>query len=71
MLLAILALAILSVALQLRGLMKVSELNTRLTVVEKKVDTLLAAQADPEVPADLEATTVRLETKLAAVTPAP
>lgn len=65
------ALAILLVLLQLRVLMKVSELNARLTVVEKKVDTLLAAQADPEVPADTEATVVRLETKLAAVTPAP
>lgn len=65
------ALAILLVLLQLRVLMKVSELNTRLVVVEKKVDTLLAAQADPEVPADAEATVVRLETKLAAVTPGP
>lgn len=51
---------------------KLSELNGRLTVVEKKIDTLLAATpTDPDLPPDLEATVTSIETNLAAVTPAP
>lgn len=52
---------------------KLSELNGRLVSVEKKVDTLLlgTTPADPDLPADAEETLVRLETKLAAVTPQP
>jgi hypothetical protein len=55
--------------------MKLSELNARLLVVEKKIETLLAGappvDPDPELPADLTDTVVRIEAKLAAVTPAP
>lgn len=64
-------LAILLVALNVWLVMKLSELNARLVAIEKKVDTLLAQGADPELPADLETTVTSLETKLAAVTPAP
>lgn len=52
--------------------MKLSELNARLLVVEKKIDTLLAGTTtDPDLPADLTDTVVRIEAKLAAVTPGP
>jgi len=58
--------------LELQIMAKLSELNGRLTVVEKKIDTLLAATpTDPDLPADLDATVTSIETKLAAVTPAP
>lgn len=56
------------VTLQLLTIMKLSEVNGRLLGIEKKVDTLLAGgTTDPDVPAELEETVVRLETKLAGV----
>lgn len=52
--------------------MKLSELNGRLLTIEQKVDTLLASNpSDPDVPADAEATIVRLEDKLANVSATP
>lgn len=54
--------------------MKLSEVNGRVTSIEAKVNTLLAAQAppaDPEVPQDLTDTIVRLEGKLSGVTETP
>lgn len=64
--------ALILLTLQLVILMKLSELNGRLVGIEKKVDTLLAGvPTDPDLPAEVEETVVRLETKLSAVTPGP
>lgn len=79
----ILAILIVIVGLLIIVMIKLSELNGRLVSLETttdsintKVDALLASTGDPAIPADAEATIVRLDSKLAAIdaklpTPAP